>query len=177
LSEYFKGEEQSLQDILEARDMRVKFQEYLLENYKSALVSYKLNIPGPIKYSSLIKQIFEEGLKDFKKQLNEASISIIFEKIWYRNSGPEYFAVFSAVPIALKKLTTSIEENHALGRLFDFDVLKDDGTQISRQELGASQRKCLLCDNSAFECGRSRRHEVRELIEHIEKMAVDYFKL
>jgi holo-ACP synthase len=177
LSEYFKGEEQGLQDILEARDMRVRYQEYLIDKYKTTLVSYKLNIPGPIKYSSLIKQIFEEGLADFKQKLNEASISIIFEKIWYKNSGPEYFAVFNAVPITLKKLTTSIEENHALGRLFDFDVLKADGSQISRQELGAPQRKCLLCDKSAFECGRSRRHEVVDLIGHIETIAVGYFKL
>ncbi|MCM0650911.1 citrate lyase holo-[acyl-carrier protein] synthase [Clostridium swellfunianum] len=177
MSEYFKGEEQSLQDILEARDMRVEFQEYLLNKYKMTIVSYKLNIPGPVKYSLLIKQIFDAGLEAFKQKLSEASIDIIFEKVWYKNSGPEYFAVFNIIPVKLKQLTTSIEENHALGRLYDFDVVKADGTQVSRQELGIGQRKCLLCENSAFECGRSRRHEVSALLAHIEATTAEYFKL
>jgi holo-ACP synthase len=175
VSKYFNGEEQSVQDILEARDLRVRYQEYLLDKYKTTIISYKLNIPGPVKYSPLIKQIFDEGISVFKQRLEEASISIVHEKVWYKNSGPEYFAVFNAASHRVKQLTTSIEETHALGRLYDFDVLNPDGSQVSRQELGAGQRKCLLCENNAFECGRSRRHEVSALIAHIETMAVEFF--
>jgi holo-ACP synthase len=177
VSEYFSGKEQSVQDILESRDLRVRYQEYLLDKYKTTIISYKLNIPGPVKYSSLIKQIFEEGILVFKQKLEEASISIVQEKVWYKDSGPEYFAVFATDAHTMKQLTTSIEETHALGRVYDFDVLNTDGSQVSRQELGINQRKCLLCENNAFECGRSRRHQVSTLIAHIGAMALEYFRL
>jgi holo-ACP synthase len=175
VSQYFVGQEQSLKDILEARDIRVQYQEYLINKYSMIIVSYKLNIPGPIKYCTLIKQIFEEGLSAFREEVEKASVSIIHEKIWYKNSGPEYFAVLKDAADTIKKLTTSIEEKHALGRLYDFDVINPNGSQISRQELGIGQRKCLLCDSSAFECGRSRKHDVSTLIAHIENMALEYF--
>jgi holo-ACP synthase len=176
VSQYFKGEEQSVQDILEARDMRVRYQEYLLDKYKMTIVSYKLNIPGPIKYSSLIKQIFDEGIRVFKQKLEGTSINIVYEKVWYNNSGPEGFIVLNTAALDIKHITTFIEEKHALGRLCDFDVINTKGIQVSRQELGIGQRKCLLCENNAFECGRSRKHDVSSLIAHIETIALDYFK-
>lgn len=175
MSLYFKGEEQSLNDILKARDLRVQYQQYLLDKYCSAIVSYKLNIPGPIKYNSLIKQIFDEGLKSLKQVLGESSIEVVHEKTIYENSGPEYFAVFNGSSRVIKKLTTNIEETHPLGRLYDFDVLDDQGKQISREELGIGPRKCLLCENNAFVCGRSRIHEISALTAKIESMALDYF--
>jgi holo-ACP synthase len=175
VSEYFSGEKQSLEDILEARDVRVEYQQYLLNKYRSTIVSYKLNIPGPVKYNSLIKNIFDEGLKVFKQKLDESLIANIHEKTIYKNSGPEYFAVFYVPEYLIKKLTTFIEETHTLGRLYDFDVLDAHGKQVSRKELGFEPRRCLLCHNNAFECGRSRKHEVSALTEKIEKIALDYF--
>jgi holo-ACP synthase len=179
VSIYFKGNEQSLEDILRAREKRVQYQQYLLKKYRNAILSYKLNIPGPIKYNSLIKQIFDEGIYAFKKNFKEFSLVILQERIEYENSGPEYFAVFnfsSNLSVYLiKKLTTYIEETHPLGRLYDFDVIDATGKQFSREELGISPRKCLICDNNAFICGRSRAHSVSELIDRIETMAMDYF--
>lgn len=173
---YFKGEEQSLQDILHARDIRALYQQYLLNKYGNTIISYKLNIPGAVKYNPLIKDIFDEGLKTLKQKLEESRISITHEKTIYKNSGPEYFAVFNVSEHLIKKLTTFIEETHALGRLFDFDVLDTLGKQVSRTEIGFEPRKCLLCSNNAFECGRSRKHEISAVTEKIEKMAVDYFQ-
>lgn len=176
MSENFSGEMQSLEDILEARDIRVDYQQDLLNKYGSTIVSYKLNIPGPIKYNSLIKDIFDEGLKVLNQKLQESSISKIYEKILYKNSGPEYFAVYYTPEHLIKKITTFIEETHPLGRLYDFDVLNAHGIQVSRKELGFEPRKCLICDSNAFECGRSRKHEISDLTEKIEKMALDYFR-
>lgn len=177
MSLYFKGEEQTLDDILRAREIRVNNQHYLLDKYGSTVVSYKLNIPGPVKYNSLVKQIYDEGLLVFKQKINEYPIHILYEKEFIKNSGPEYLAVFDISAALIKELTTSIEENHPLGRLYDFDVLDAKGRQISREDLGISPRKCLLCDNNAFACGRSRAHGVNELIDKIESMAIDYFQL
>jgi holo-ACP synthase len=169
------GEKQSLQDILEARDKRVEYQGYLLNKYRGAVISYKLNIPGPVKYSPLIKKIFDEGLDSLHKKLDANSIQLIFEKAVYKNSGPEYFGVFDLDPRQLKKLIANLEEEQPLGRLWDFDVLDDKGVQISREEIGIEPRKCLLCEENAFECGRSRRHDVDALISKIEKMAIEFF--
>ena len=51
-----------------------------------------------------------------------------------------------------------------MGRLFDFDILRADGSKLSRQELGFLERTCLLCGNPAFLCGRSRTHSAQELL-------------
>lgn len=179
MSLYFAGEEQSLEDILKARDMRVQYQQYLLKNHRSTIVSFKLNIPGPVKYNSLIKKIFDEGVSAFKQKCDEFLMTIVKEKIVYEKSGPEYFAVFSVSSnmtlYLIKKLSTYIEETHPLGRLYDFDVLDADGKQLSRSDIGMKPRKCLLCENNAFECGRSRTHEISALIDKIETIALEYF--
>lgn len=176
MSLYFIGEEQTLQDILVSREKREQYQKYLLNKFNCSIVSYKLNIPGPIKYNSLIKQIFDEGLTLFKEDLKRDLIDISYEHIIYKNSGPEYFAAINNSSYIIKEITTKIEENHLLGRIYDYDVLNFKGIQIERQELGIEARKCLLCDKDAFECGRSRNHKVSELIDKIENMALIYFK-
>lgn len=175
MSVSFKGEEQSVEDILSSRDERAQIQQYFLEKYKSPLISYKLNIPGPVKYNSLIKEIFDDGLLAAKNEMTKASIEIIDEKVLYKNSGPEYFAVCKGTPSLIKEITTIIEETHPLGRLFDFDILDLEGKQLSRQDLGRAPRKCLMCEKNAFECGRSRSHSVDELVDYIEKIALAYF--
>lgn len=177
MSEYFSGEKQSLEDILEARDIRADYQQYLINKYGSTIVSYKLNIPGAVKYNPLVKDIFDEGLRVFKQKLGELLINNVHEKILYKNSGPEYFAVFYEKDKLIKSITANIEEMHPLGRLYDFDVLDAAGSQVSRRDLGLQPRKCLICENNAFECGRSRKHEVNELIEKIEEMAINYFNI
>ena len=169
------GVEQSLSDILKARETRAEYQQYLLDNYRNTVVSYKLNIPGPVKYSPFIRKIFDEGLAVFTKKIGESSIVSLFEKVIYKNSGPEYLAVFDISPYIIKGMAANIEEMHPLGRLYDFDVFAPQGRQISREELGIGLRKCLLCDSNAFECGRSRKHDIRDLISKIENMALEYF--
>jgi holo-ACP synthase len=177
MNSYFKGEEQSLEDILKARETRVQYQEYLLDKYRNTIVAFKLNIPGPVKYNPLIRDIFDEGLKVLKQSLDEASIEVVQQEAVYKNSGPEAFIVLNLLPNIIKKLTALIEENHPLGRLYDFDVINLEGLQLSREEIGMQPRKCLLCEKNAFECGRSRSHEVGALIAKIEKMALDYFNV
>ena len=175
MSSYFIGNEQTLLEILDSREERVLYQNHLLNKYSSVIVSYKLNIPGPIKYNSLIKDIFDDGLKVFKSKLKAELIEVKFEYVIYKNSGPELFVVINKPAHVIKKITTKIEETHALGRLYDYDVLDSKGRHIDRQELGFEPRKCLICDKNAFECGRARSHEVSELTNKIHNIAMGYF--
>jgi len=170
-----KGEKQSLQEILKAKDERVFFQNYLLEIHKKNIIAFKLNIPGPIKYNDYIRKIFDEGLKVIKEALDEAGIEIICKRTFYKNTGPEQFIVIDKNPYKLKKLCALIEETHPLGRLYDFDVLDEKGMQISRTDINKEPRSCLICNNNAFECGRSRRHSLEDLLGKIEELVKTYF--
>ncbi|MBS4534735.1 citrate lyase holo-[Clostridium sp. D2Q-14] len=170
-----EGVEQSLKDILKAKDDRVAFHEELLEKFNSPIISYKLNIPGSVKYNNLIKKIFDEGLFEIMKILDEHKIEIIYKKVIYKDSGPEAFISFKCSPFKVKDLCTKLEDKHILGRIFDIDILNDKGLQISRQDKNKKPRKCLLCDKSAFECGRSRDHDLKDLLIKIEHIATDYF--
>ncbi len=60
---------------------------------------------------------------------------------------------------------SGMKKEPSLGRLFDLDVIRPDGRQVSRTELGLPQRLCLICGNSAKDCARSRWHTVAELQE------------
>ncbi|MFC6604239.1 citrate lyase holo-[acyl-carrier protein] synthase [Ectobacillus funiculus] len=60
-----------------------------------------------------------------------------------------------------------IEEKNKVGRLFDFDVFTNKMEQISRSQLGLNERMCLVCNDSAKVCGRSRKHSTEELLEKL----------
>ena len=65
--------------------------------------------------------------------------------------------------MAIKKFTTDIEDATPLGRLFDMDVLRPDGTKVDREELSLSVRRCLICGGPAKVCSSRRIHTVAEL--------------
>ena len=73
-------------------------------------------------------------------------------------------------PIELKKAMIELEDGTKLGRLFDIDVINSKGNKISRLELGMAPRKCIVCDEIAHVCSRSRAHSVEEMLEYINKV-------
>ena len=62
----------------------------------------------------------------------------------------------------MKRETILLEKSHALGRIWDIDVIGEEG-MISRERMGIQGRRCFLCGLDAKVCGRSRSHEIREL--------------
>ena len=75
-----------------------------------------------------------------------------------------------------KRKTSSIEDTHPLGRLFDLDVIDADGVPISRETIGLNPRKCLICDNEARYCMRNRTHTLSELSARIDEMIEAYVR-
>ncbi|MBQ3399190.1 MAG: citrate lyase holo-[Synergistaceae bacterium] len=55
------GNEITLSQMLERREKRALSQKDFLEKYKSSLVSFSMNIPGPIKTNELIRRAFDIG--------------------------------------------------------------------------------------------------------------------
>lgn len=155
----------TLEQILNARERRVSHQQELLDRYHKPLISFTMNIAGPIKNNPLIYRGFQLGLRCLKGQLSANKILCLhFDEI-NEPTGCEAYFVLDASPLTLKKITADLEDSSNLGRLFDMDVLKENGEKVGREELGLSPRRCLICDNSARICGRSRAHKVAELQE------------
>lgn len=155
--------EVTLPEILDARERRVQRQRELLHIYNKPLICFTMNIAGPVKTSPLIEEGFAWGKELLTAQL--AGIPILHFEDRNANTGCEAFFVADAGPDTLKALTAEIEDELPIGRLFDLDVLTADGQKLSRQDLGLSQRTCLLCGKPAYLCSRSRAHSVAELQE------------
>ncbi|NRY63176.1 citrate lyase holo-[acyl-carrier protein] synthase [Clostridium beijerinckii] len=168
--------EQVIEEILNAREKRAEMQRELINIYKNTLISFTLNIPGVEKHNPTFTKIHENGIELLEEELEKQNIKLLHKIVQTTADGDEAFLVVDADQWRVKRVTTSIEENHKLGRLFDFDVINVNGEQVSRSGIGLHSRKCLLCNNSAKACGRSRNHSVSELLYKIYEL-IDYEEL
>lgn len=153
--------EVSLQDILAARENRVAQQKALLEKYQKPLICFTMNIPGPTKLDRDIAIGFAVG--NWLLQRSLRGQYVLYRKVHRSSTGCEAFYVVDMPPKELKQLTMDIEDIDPIGRLFDMDVLTTDFEKLSREDMGAPRRKCLLCDNDAAVCARSRAHGLEAL--------------
>ncbi|MET3557601.1 holo-ACP synthase [Streptococcus rupicaprae] len=170
------GSQVSLQDVLQARDERVSRQKDLLAVYpKSTLINFKCNIPGPIKSNHYIKALFEHGLVQIQEELERKSIAIRHQELVDPMTGPEAYLLVEKPLRQIKEMMIVIEEGSDLARLYDIDVLslgesQDEVLSLSRQDLGLLPRLCFVCDDTAKNCGRSRRHSLEEMYATIEEL-------
>ena len=149
----------TLEQMLEARERRASRQRALLAQYALPLVSFSMNIAGPVKNSPLIRRGFRLGERALKEHLALSGGAILHEEATDAVTGCEGLYAVDMDPVALKKLTCAMEEHSPLGRLFDMDVITPEGRKLER----GAPRRCLICDRNASECARSRAHTVEEL--------------
>lgn len=169
----FNGPAVTLEQVLEARSHRAERQQAALAEGATCLISFTLNIPGNIKQFPLARAAFSEGLGLLRCAFGPA---ILKEEAVDGPTGSEALLILDADPAAVKRKTVAMEKEHPLGRLFDMDVLDDSGLSLSRTDLGAVQRTCLICGQSAKICGRSRAHSLDQLRAYISRLLEDYFK-
>lgn len=154
--------EVSLTEMLEAREKRAWRQRKLLKLGRT-MICFTMNIAGPIKNSPLIGSGYDLGKRLLLGQLDVAGVAVSdFEEV-REKTGNECILLTDAEPLAVKAITAELEDCAPIGRLFDMDVLRPDGSKVERQELGLPGRRCLLCGESAQVCARSRKHSVEEL--------------
>lgn len=165
------GPQIELEELLESRDQRCAFQQQLLRRYNLPLVSFMVNMPGPVKKCPLSEKLHALGCSELQKALGSA---IVWSVVKTLNTGCEGYFVVQADAQELKRQTCFLEDTHPLGRLWDFDVHTAQG-QISRIQLDIKPRLCLICKKPAPICARSRAHSVAELLEYINKLADQYF--
>ena len=155
--------EVSLQEILEARERRAQKQTELLAQFGKPLICFTMNIPGPIKNSPLITKGFQQGNQLLTALLT--NLPILHKEESYAPTGCEAYYVVDAPAKILKLRAVHLEDSSPVARLYDIDVLDTSGHKLERHSLGYLNRTCLICDQPASICGRSRAHSVSQLQE------------
>lgn len=149
----------ALTEMLDARERRARRQRELLDRYRLPLISFTMNIAGPVKNGLLIRRGFRLGRALLLGQLERMGAPCVFREELDEATGCEGLYAVDAPPGVLKELTCALEDGTELGRLFDLDVLDPDGGKLDRAE----PRRCLICGAPAKACARSRAHSVRSL--------------
>ena len=140
----------TLEDILRARDTRANAQRRLLRAYRLPLVSFTMNIAGPVKSSPLIELAFDAGLEALYDALGQPAAAEVIRPA----TGCEALLVYDRPAAAMKAACLALETTAPIGRLYDLDVLDTDGSKLSRSE----PRTCLVCGGPVAVCSRSRAH-------------------
>jgi holo-ACP synthase/triphosphoribosyl-dephospho-CoA synthase len=147
--------------MLEAREMRAFRQFALSREFGKPLVSFSMNIPGPVKDSPLIRRGFRAGCAALEHRLPKGKV--LHREMIEAVTGCEAIYVLDMEPIAVKAITTAIEDDHGLGRLFDMDVIGTDLCKLDREAVGGGDRNCIVCGAPGRGCASRRVHSVEDL--------------
>lgn len=170
----------SVEDMMRARDERVQVQNEMLAAAAAfpaptALLSFGMNIPGAVKQTPLIRSGFLFGKERLTELLQREGHAILLPRELRRVSGDTWLCLVGAPPEAVKRLAVSLEDSEALARLFDIDVLDSEGRKLSREDFSLPPRRCLLCEEAAVVCARSRAHSVEALFSRCETLLREAF--
>jgi len=153
--------EPTLIEILDAREQRVQKQKELLQTYRKPLLCFTMNIPGPVKLDRDISLGFYVGCRLLEDALR--GVRVLYREEERHMTGCQAWYVVDLPVRELKEIALDVEDTELIGRLFDMDVLDTDGSKLSREDMGRPRRKCLICDNDAALCARSRAHGLEQL--------------
>lgn len=164
-----------LEDMLAEREARAEAQRRLLSDGGDGLVSLSHNMAGPVKDFPLLRCAFQEGRRLTEKALDRCGAGWRLAEERLGICGPcAFYRVEGPLP-AIKSALCAVEDDSSLGRLLDLDVLDLDGNKLSRQDGGHPPRQCLLCEEQAAVCGRSRRHSVADLQRETVRRLMSHF--
>jgi len=162
-----------LEQMLAARETRAMRQTSLHREYGLPMISFCMNIPGPVKDTPLIRRGFLSGCAMLDAQLPGEAIR--YRQVFPAVTGWEAFYVLDLPALQIKKITTVIEDSLPLGRLFDMDVLTEDLTKLDRDEVGGKSRDCIVCGAAGRGCASRRTHSVAELQQATREILTRHF--
>lgn len=166
--------EVTLAQMLEAREKRASRQMQLLREFGKPIISFSMNIPGPIKDSPLIRRGFRAGCAALEHRLPGGKV--LHSERTEAVTGWECLYVLDMDPMAVKAITTAIEDTHGLGRLFDMDVIGPDFRKLDREAAGGGSRNCIVCGAPGRGCASRRMHSVAELQAATRGILEGYFR-
>ncbi len=148
-----------MSDILNAREKRALHINELMNTYKDkTIVIIKLNVPGveknPRNMGFICRYYYDIVNSTFDSK-------IVTSKHVKSLDGDYMFFIVSEIGKKVKEKTILIEEQIDLGRLIDIDVYNESA--INRSDLLYKNRKCIICDDYAYNCVRSKKHCTEEI--------------
>ena len=167
-----EGREVTLTEVLDARERRVVRQNEMLKN-GGTLVSFTLNMPGPVKQFPLARAFFERGLARLERALERQHIHVNSKTVFFDVTGSEAFLSTDVPALEIKKITSALEESSQASRLYDMDVLNSCGQKIERGEVGLPPRTCIVCGRPVLDCAPRRIHSADELARTAVKLMYD----
>ena len=125
-------QEVTLMEMLEAREARARRQRELLDCLSCPVVSFTMNIPGPVKNGPVIRRAFREGLLRLDAALDAPGLGVVSREEIDLPTGCEAVWAVRGPGRQIKELCAAIEDQDPLGRLFDLDVLDPErGATVS----------------------------------------------
>ena len=173
---FYVGKHATLKAVLNARETRVKRQNELRREHSCAVISYTLNIAGPVKRFQQGDRCFYAGKKEIEKQFSRGGWVAANSLLTDAETGLECLWAVEADAVKLKFAMAALEERHPLGRLFDIDVIAKDGNSISRDTVELPERACLVCGKPGIGCARSRAHPLDEILCRTYSIIENYFQ-
>lgn len=152
----------SMEALLAAKEQRAARQADWLAHYQRPVISLTLVTPGAVKDSIRYRNMMGVALQACDQML-------------WLPTGPEALWCVDHAASEIKAFCTDLEHTHPLGRLWDIDVICPKDGLVGRQSMGENQRRCLLCDEPAHACARSRRHDTGEVVARVEQMIDAWF--
>ena len=155
---------------LRARETRQAVLSAALGLSGKPVIFLSLNIPGadksPPGYAALFESMRAALVGDLPSlaMMNEGRDAL----------GPFLIASLEMDVTELKKRCIALETASAAGRLIDLDVYAALGLQVDRQSLGLPGRPCLVCDQAAVDCIRSKRHPYNEVIGKVNELLAPF---
>lgn len=162
----------SLDDMLAARDRRREWQSrHFMTAPATTLVVATIVAPGEYKLTPSNGVVADAMSEALKAAFAPYIISMEHHAFV---SGREVWLTLTCPMREAKQTAVGIEDTHALGRLFDIDVITPELRPISRADIGLPPRRCLLCNNEARLCMRLHLHTPQQISEHIENLIKRY---
>lgn len=156
--------------ILDAREKRsVHIKDLMDNNIGLSIVIMKANVPGinknPGNMVFICRYYGELIMNTFKKNIVKS------EQIKSLDGDYMYFIIKESGNI-VKEKTILLEEKSILGRLIDIDVY--DKHAITRSDLECEMRKCLICNDYAHLCARSKAHNNEDVFKRIDDIISEF---
>ncbi|WP_025821277.1 citrate lyase holo-[acyl-carrier protein] synthase [Shewanella marina] len=156
-------------DVMAFHDLIMDKQCHALAN-ADLLISFSVNMMGPVKVNRAANIIFVQGLNAIQQYCIDTPFSVISRQITTHKAGLHLLVAVKGITAkSLKTQLISLEQSLPLGRLMDIDVIDSSGRPVSRRAIGYSARQCLICEHSAKDCGRNKRHSLAQLQAAIEE--------
>ena len=150
--------------ILDAREARAAYQHDLLAEHGGTLITVKANYPGANKITAesmfVVAEIAAHIQQRFPVEEQQRVISV---------EGMIVYFSCLADGKTVKEQMIALEEEHALGRLADIDVM-----DIHQSYGRKTPRSCYLCDQPAHACARSQAHEQEDIIRYFNQVVTTY---